>query len=78
MFLAKFAVPNAQGLALWIWRCGRVVDGGSLENCCAATHRGFESLRLRAMRNLLNDASSSFSFIYASNPRNVKELEAYF
>ena len=30
------------------------------------------------MRNLQNDASSSFSFIYASNPRNIKELEAYF
>ena len=28
-------------------RCGRVVDGGSLENCWAATSRGFESLRLR-------------------------------
>ena len=26
---------------------GRVVDGGSLENCWAATSRGFESLRLR-------------------------------
>lgn len=30
------------------------------------------------MRNLLNDASSSFSFIYAPNLRNIKELEAYF
>ena len=24
-----------------------MVDGGSLENCCTATYRGFESLRLR-------------------------------
>ena len=24
-----------------------MVDGGSLENCCAARHRGFESLFLR-------------------------------
>lgn len=37
-------------LRVGFWRCGRVVDGGSLENCCAATHRGFESLRLRAIR----------------------------
>ena len=28
-------------------RNGRVVDGGSLENCCTATYRGFESLFLR-------------------------------
>ena len=26
-----------------------MVDGGSLENCCAARHRGFESLFLRQM-----------------------------
>ena len=29
------------------WRNGRVVDGGSLENCCTAMYRGFESLFLR-------------------------------
>ena len=34
-----FAVPN--------WKVGRVVDGGSLENCWAATSRGFESLTFR-------------------------------
>ena len=28
-------------------RDGRVVEGGSLENYCGATHRGFESLSLR-------------------------------
>ena len=30
------------------------------------------------MRKLPNCASSSFSFIYAPNPRNIKELEACF
>ena len=40
----KFAVPFR--------RCGRVVDGGSLENCCTATYRGFESLRLRFLKRL--------------------------
>ena len=36
-----------------------MVDGGSLENCCAATHRGFESLFLRkAVAKKRNRASS--------------------
>ena len=30
-----------------------MVDGGSLENCCTATYRGFESLRLRKNSHLL-------------------------
>lgn len=34
---------NASGL----WRDGRVVEGGGLENRWAATPRGFESLSLR-------------------------------
>ena len=34
-----------------IWRGGRVVDCGSLENCWAATLRGFESLPLRRKKN---------------------------
>ena len=28
-------------------RSGRVVEGGSLENCCAARYRGFKSYLLR-------------------------------
>ena len=32
-------------------RRGRVVEGGSLENCCAARYRGFESYRLRQKLN---------------------------
>lgn len=30
-----------------LWRNGRVVEGGSLENCCAARYRGFKSYFLR-------------------------------
>ena len=35
-------------IELIYWRDVRVVDGGSLENCCGETHRGFESLSLRS------------------------------
>ena len=43
--------------------CGRVVDGGSLENCWAATSRGFESLRLRKkIRQLVAKATGCFWF----------------
>lgn len=34
------------------WRNGRVVEGGSLENCYAERHRGFESYRLRHIDSL--------------------------
>ena len=30
-----------------LWRNGRVVEGGSLENCCAARYRGFKTYFLR-------------------------------
>ncbi len=30
-----------------VWKCGRVVEGNSLENCRGETHRGFESLHFR-------------------------------
>ena len=33
-------------------RDGRAVEGGSLENYCGVTHRGFESLSLRFYRGL--------------------------
>ena len=53
-FLCIFSVlGNTSGRALRqkpqvVWRDGRVVYGGSLENCCGiASHRGFESLSLR-------------------------------
>ena len=33
-----------------------MVDGGSLENCCTATYRGFESLFLRKKRQRIRAA----------------------
>ena len=33
-----------------VWRDGRVVDCGGLENRCTARYRGFESLSLRNKR----------------------------
>ena len=42
-----FAVRCGKAQRPIIRRNGRVVDGGSLENCCTATYRGFESLFLR-------------------------------
>ena len=44
------------------WRLGRVVDGGSLENCCTATYRGFESLSLR--REILKRPTQKGRFLY--------------
>ena len=38
-------------LSFKFWGVGRVVEGGSLENCSGATHRGFESLTLRQQYN---------------------------
>ena len=35
------------GMLSRLWRNGRVVEGGSLENCCAARYRGFKSYFLR-------------------------------
>jgi hypothetical protein len=42
----KFGVNKKINLSL-PRRIGRVVDCGSLENCCTARYRGFESLILR-------------------------------
>lgn len=42
-----YTIKNNNTFATAKRRLGRVVDGGSLENCCTATYRGFESLSLR-------------------------------
>ena len=44
-----------------LWRVGRVVECGSLENYCAAMYRGFESLTLRIKK--LNLDYSRFFFV---------------
>ena len=44
-----------------LWRVGRVVECGSLENYCAAMYRGFESLTLR-IKKLNLDYSRFFLF----------------
>ena len=49
--IGKFPQSTCKTLA-YLWRDGRVVDGGGLENRCGVTHRGFESLSLRSLRSL--------------------------
>ena len=48
-----------------------MVDGGSLENCCAATHRGFESLFLRKkkVKSQTSSLGLAFYFLLASPPQ---------
>ena len=46
-YLQKYLVVKKKVYTFVLWRGGRVVDCGGLENRCAARHRGFESLPLR-------------------------------
>ena len=51
-----------------------MVDGGSLENCWAATSRGFESLRLRFMiRKLIGIVSALFAFAASAAAQEAGE-----
>ena len=45
-----------------LWRNGRVVEGGSLENCCAARYRGFKSYFLRQICHRPGNLPGLFSF----------------
>ena len=45
-----------------------MVDGGSLENCCTAMYRGFESLRLRAMQSIRQVPHVSAAFVFVGAP----------
>lgn len=45
-----------------LWRNGRVVEGGSLENCCAARYRGFKSYFLRQVCHRPGNLPGLFSF----------------
>ena len=63
-----------------IWRDGRVVDCGSLENCWAAMLRGFESLSLRWIykfqKNLLYLLRFCYVFVcFKDSHRNNKKLK---
>ena len=44
-----------------VWRDGRVVDCGGLENRCTARYRGFESLSLR--QEVVNQMICNFFFL---------------
>ena len=46
-YFQKYLVVTKKSYTFVLWRGGRVVDCGGLENRCAARHRGFESLPLR-------------------------------
>ena len=51
-----------------------MVDGGSLENCWAATSRGFESLRLRFMiRKLIGIVSALLAFASLAGAQQMGE-----
>ena len=41
-----------------------MVDGGSLENCCTATYRGFESLRLRNPKLITGHMKRFFCILF--------------
>lgn len=47
-----------------LWRVGRVVECGSLENYCAAMYRGFESLTLRLIKLNLDYSRFFFDWNY--------------
>lgn len=50
------------GMLSGLWRNGRVVEGGSLENCCAARYRGFKSYFLRQICHRPGNLPGLFSF----------------
>ena len=51
-----------------------MVDGGSLENCWAATSRGFESLRLRFMiRRIIGIVLTLFAFAASAAAQEAGE-----
>ena len=64
--LYQFSLPNITTAELKIflflqssiWRDGRVVECGGLENHCTAMYRGFESLSLRKTQTKM------FGFFY--------------
>ena len=46
-FFEKYLVVNKKCYTFVLWRGGRVVDCGGLENRCTERYPGFESLSLR-------------------------------
>ena len=70
------------GMLSGLWRNGRVVEGGSLENCCAARYRGFKSYFLRQICYRPGNLSGLFSFkrkatehVARNHPRRISPLQ---
>ena len=69
----KFGVNKKINLSL-PRRIGRVVDCGSLENCCTARYRGFESLILRKkMKVWFFNQTFFIGLIWRARPPKYKE-----
>jgi hypothetical protein len=59
-------------------RCGRVVDCGSLENCCTARYRRFESYRLRKVNLEMQFVFHIFTYIKTIIKNQNKNMKKVF
>ena len=64
-------------IELIYWRDVRVVDGGSLENCCGETHRGFESLSPIAQLDRASVCGTEGRRFESSWSRNIGKMSEW-